>query len=98
MRLRVDIAFPRRRLAVLVDGCFWHACPVHYATPRTHATYWTAKIARNCARDAANDAALAALGWRSIRIWEHMAPDDAASLVLAELSAESRQPSCPHDG
>lgn len=92
VRIRIDVAFPRHRLAVLVDGCFWHACPVHFALPRTNTTYWSAKMARNRARDAANGAGLASLGWRLVRVWEHTPADEAAQLVLTQLDATFATP------
>jgi DNA mismatch endonuclease (patch repair protein) len=66
-----DIVFSRARVAVFVDGCYWHGCPEHYAEPRTNAAYWVPKIERNRARDLIVDQDLAAAGWTSLRIWEH---------------------------
>lgn len=85
---RPDVAFTRWRVAVFVDGCFWHGCPEHGVRPRTNSTYWDAKIARNRVRDAANAEALALLGWRVIRIWEHEDPQVAAERV-EEVVSES---------
>src|SRR5689334_11798935 len=70
--VRVDIAFPRRRLAVFVDGCFWHACPTHGNAPRHNHEYWSVKLRRNVERDRRVDAELEASGWRVLRIWEHV--------------------------
>ncbi|MGI8797169.1 MAG: very short patch repair endonuclease [Acidimicrobiia bacterium] len=84
--VRVDIAFPRHRLAVFVDGCFWHSCPDHGTAPRTNADYWNEKLARNSRRDQAIDAALLADGWEVLRVWEHDPPDDAAAHVTDVLS------------
>lgn len=67
----VDIAFPRQRVAVALDGCIWHGCPEHGMRPRTNAEYWYAKIASNVARDERTDEALAEAGWMMLRIWEH---------------------------
>lgn len=66
-----DLVFPRARLAVLVDGCFWHGCPLHATYPKTRAEWWAAKLARNRERDAEVNAQLAALGWNVLRVWEH---------------------------
>ena len=82
---QVDIVFPRARVVVFVDGCFWHACPEHGTSPTTNAHYWSAKIARNVERDRENDALLAARGWRVIRVWEHEPVRDAADRVEQEL-------------
>jgi len=66
-----DLAFPRARLAIFVDGCFWHGCPLHSSAPATRWDYWSAKLASNVARDARCDAALRGLGWTPLRIWTH---------------------------
>ena len=70
-RVRPDIAFTARRVAVFVDGCFWHACPDHGSKPAANVWYWEPKLRRNVERDRAADAALAAAGWDVVRIWEH---------------------------
>lgn len=69
--LRPDIVFTRRKLAVFVDGCFWHGCFAHSKTPTQNAHYWGPKIARNRERDAEQSARLEAAGWRVLRVWEH---------------------------
>jgi DNA mismatch endonuclease (patch repair protein) len=83
-RRRADIVFTRQRVAVYVDGCFWHGCPEHGSTPRTNTTYWLAKIRRNRERDTETDAALREAGWNVVRVWEHDEPLDAA-LRVAEV-------------
>lgn len=83
---RVDVVLRGARLAVFVDGCFWHACPVHGTSPRTNASYWGAKIARNVERDRENDELLAERGWTVVRVWEHESAADAADRVEAALS------------
>ncbi|NYG54944.1 DNA mismatch endonuclease Vsr [Nocardioides perillae] len=80
-RRTIDIAFTRARLAVYVDGCFWHGCPQHHHRPRSNAEWWDWKIRRNQERDRDTDAQLTAEGWRALRIWEHVPPEDAADLV-----------------
>jgi DNA mismatch endonuclease (patch repair protein) len=82
---RVDILFPRRRIAVFVDGCFWHGCPEHYNTPRTNAGYWARKIARNISRDRQADDLLTGAGWSVLRFWEHDSPERCAALVAAAV-------------
>lgn len=66
-----DFVFRRERVAVFVDGCFWHGCRRHCRTPRSHRSYWQRKIARNVARDRSTTRALRASGWRVVRVWEH---------------------------
>jgi DNA mismatch endonuclease (patch repair protein) len=66
-----DFVFPRQRLAVFVDGCFWHGCPSHGSLPRSRSEYWEAKISRNRRRDRAVARLLQAKAWRVLRIWEH---------------------------
>jgi DNA mismatch endonuclease (patch repair protein) len=79
--VRPDIAFPRLRLAVFIDGCFWHACPVHGNQPRANSDYWRPKLARNVERDRIVDAALDAAGWRVLRAWEHESTPSVAARV-----------------
>lgn len=86
LRCRADLVFAGPRVAVFVDGCFWHRCPEHGTDPRTNSDYWEAKLDRNVARDRRNDAALVAAGWRVVRVWEHEAPQRAADIVEAALS------------
>jgi DNA mismatch endonuclease (patch repair protein) len=71
---RPDIAFTRARLAVFVDGCFWHVCPQHATWPKNNAEWWRAKLHRNVERDREKDAQLNALGWRVLHVWEHEDP------------------------
>ena len=68
---RPDIVFVSRKMAVFVDGCFWHGCPVHGTKPKTNARFWDEKINRNRERDQQVDGKLAEAGWRVIRLWEH---------------------------
>ncbi len=84
-RVRPDIAFTARRVAVFVDGCFWHACPEHGGKPSVNQAYWGPKLQRNVERDRAADAALAAAGWRVVRVWEHVPLDDAIAEVVSAL-------------
>ena len=85
--VRVDIAFPRAKLAVFVDGCFWHRCPEHGTDPRANASYWGPKLDRNVQRDRETDALLEHDGWSVIRVWEHEDPDQAAALVIKQFEA-----------
>jgi DNA mismatch endonuclease (patch repair protein) len=88
-RVRPDIAFTARRVAVFVDGCFWHACPEHGTKPAANTWYWDPKLRRNVERDRAADAALAAAGWEVVRVWEHV-PLEAAVTAVIEALARSR--------
>lgn len=81
IRCRADIVFVTARVAVFVDGCFWHRCPTHGTSPRSNSSYWTAKLDNNVARDRRNDQALLAAGWTVVRVWEHEPVGDAADLV-----------------
>jgi DNA mismatch endonuclease, patch repair protein len=85
LRCRADIVFRRQKLAVFVDGCFWHGCSEHGTAPRTNASYWTAKIARNVERDQVNGEKLTAAGWSVIRVWEHEVPAVAADRIAQLL-------------
>ena len=77
-----DIVFVSHRLAIFVDGCFWHRCPEHFRMPRTNHEFWKRKIARNVVRDALVNEQLAAAGWRVIRIWEHELRQDFDGVII----------------
>ena len=81
-RSRPDIVFPGARVAVFLDGCFWHHCPLHGSLPRANGSYWAAKFARNADRDEALDQALGEAGWTVVRLWEHEPLETAARHVL----------------
>jgi DNA mismatch endonuclease (patch repair protein) len=85
-RRRADVAFPRLKVAVMVDGCFWHACPVHATWPKKNALWWREKILANQKRDRDTDSQLEAQGWRVLRFWEHERPSNAARKVLAAVT------------
>jgi DNA mismatch endonuclease (patch repair protein) len=89
-RVRPDVVFTRRKIAVFVDGCFWHACPVHGREPTHNTGYWSPKLARNVERDRANDAILTAAGWTVVRLWEHQPLQEAVAAVEAALAAGPR--------
>jgi DNA mismatch endonuclease, patch repair protein len=78
---RPDIVFPRARLAVFVDGCYWHGCPQHARLPAVNVDYWRPKIEGNVARDRRADAALADAGWTVLRVWEHEDVEAAAERI-----------------
>lgn len=83
--VRPDIVFPRRKVAVFLDGCFWHGCPTHGRMPSDPTGYWGIKLARNKERDRSVDDAMRAAGWNVIRIWEHVQPEEAAQKVQDAL-------------
>lgn len=89
LRCRADVVFARARVAVFVDGCFWHRCPEHGTRPRTNGGYWQVKLDRNVARDRRNNEALTASGWTVVRVWEHEDVRDAADRVEAILERSS---------
>lgn len=86
-RRSIDIAFTRARVAVFVDGCFWHGCPEHGTQPRANSDWWTAKLAANHTRDEDTDRLLREAGWHVVRIWEHESVEDAVAAVRAALEA-----------
>jgi DNA mismatch endonuclease (patch repair protein) len=83
---RPDVGFTRARLAVFVDGCFWHACPQHGTLPKNNREWWAAKLTANVARDRSKDEQLAALGWVAIHVWEH----DPVAAAADEIEAAWR--------
>lgn len=87
VRTRPDIAFTRRRVAVFVDGCFWHGCPEHGSWPKSNAEFWREKIEGNARRDREQDEALREAGWDVIRVWEHEDVDDAVTRITAALGS-----------
>jgi DNA mismatch endonuclease (patch repair protein) len=85
LRCSVDIAFTRQRVAVFVDGCFWHCCPEHGTRPKRNADWWSAKLDANVERDRRNTDRLTAAGWSVVRIWEHQTLDQAIADVESAL-------------
>jgi DNA mismatch endonuclease, patch repair protein len=83
LRCKADFVFRSARVAVFVDGCFWHGCPQHGRIPKDPSGYWGVKLRRNAERDRRNDAALAAAGWTVLRFWEHDDPERVAAAVEA---------------
>ena len=93
VRRRADVVFRRARVAIFVDGCFWHSCPEHGSTPKTHQHWWAQKLARTMERDRETDRILEEAGWTVIRVWEHEDPKAAADRVaqLIERNIASHQ-------
>ena len=97
-RVRPDIAFTARKVAVFIDGCFWHACPDHGSKPKNNEWYWSPKLARNVERDRAADEALTQAGWTVIRLWEHVPIADAVAAVVAAVGQPARVAGVPAGG
>lgn len=85
-RRRIDIALPGRRLAVFVDGCFWHGCPEHFVAPKANAERWLTKIDTNRARDRDTTRHLEAREWAVVRVWEHVPPSEALAMIKRHLA------------
>lgn len=88
---RADVVFPTEKVAVFVDGCFWHCCPLHGTSAKANAEFWAEKLETNRKRDTETDDLLRSEGWLPVRIWEHEDPEEAAEkvcgLVLARRNA-----------
>jgi DNA mismatch endonuclease, patch repair protein len=85
LRGRADIVFRQARVAVYVDGCFWHSCPDHGVLPKGNREWWRAKLEATVRRDRTTERTLRDLGWMVVRVWEHEDPDEAADRVEAAL-------------
>ena len=81
LRRTADLLFTRTRVAVFIDGCYWHGCPEHFTMPATNLDYWSAKIGRNQARDTETTCRLEERGWLVLRFWEHESPSSVAERV-----------------
>lgn len=90
VRRTADVVFGPAKVAVFVDGCFWHRCPIHGTSPKANSDYWLPKLERNVQRDRETDDLLLAAGWLSIRVWEHEDLDSAA-IHIAEVVRHRRQ-------
>ncbi|MCY4557298.1 MAG: very short patch repair endonuclease [Chloroflexi bacterium] len=86
-KVRPDVVFPRRKVAVFVDGCFWHSCPTHGQRPKANAPYWDTKLKLNKNRDLADTQALLTGGWEVVRVWEHEPTDHAVARVEIALAS-----------
>lgn len=85
LRRETDVVFGPVKVAVFVDGCFWHGCPEHGTYPRNNAEFWREKIDGNRRRDHETDALLTEAGWSVIRVWEHEDPREAALRTAREI-------------
>jgi DNA mismatch endonuclease (patch repair protein) len=89
-RRRADIVFTRARVAVFVDGCFWHGCPEHGTWPRSNRTQWSQKLKDNILRDRSSDSELRDSGWAVVRVWEHESIDQACTRIESVLYRRGR--------
>ncbi|WMX48979.1 very short patch repair endonuclease [Streptomyces roseicoloratus] len=85
LRRTADIVFRPAKVAVFIDGCYWHGCPEHYVPPKTNPGYWSGKVAGNIARDRDTDQRLKAAGWTVLRFWEHEPSTECAARIAAEV-------------
>lgn len=85
-----DVAFVQLKVAIFVDGCFWHGCPQHRVKPRTNTAFWRAKLSRNLARDRKVDRELSDAGWTVIRLWEHQVNQSLGTCVERVAKVQKR--------
>ncbi|MFD4590787.1 very short patch repair endonuclease [Streptomyces rubiginosohelvolus] len=85
LRRTADMVFRPAKVAVFIDGCYWHGCPEHYVSPKTNPGYWSEKVARNIARDRDTDEQLSAAGWLVLRFWEHQSSDACALSIISAV-------------
>ena len=94
IRRTADIVFTRAKVAVFIDGCFWHGCPAHYQRPVSNRGYWDEKVLRNRARDVETSSVLADKGWKVLRFWEH----EVVEAVVEAIQEQLRVPEVASDG
>lgn len=85
--IKPDVVFTKRRVALFIDGCFWHGCPEHGRVPASNVAFWTAKIKRNSSRDARDTGRLAEAGWTVVRVWEHESSESVLYKVRQALDS-----------
>ena len=90
LRRTADLVFTKARVAVFLDGCFWHGCPDHHTVAATNASFWAEKVESTRSRDRETDRRLADAGWTSIRVWEHEDPVEAAQHIHAVVRGRGR--------
>jgi len=90
LRRTADLVFTKARVAVFLDGCFWHGCPEHHTVAATNASFWAEKVESTRLRDRETDRRLADAGWTSIRVWEHEDPAEAAQRIQAVVRGRGR--------
>ncbi|MET9767825.1 very short patch repair endonuclease [Streptomyces sp. NPDC006415] len=90
LRRTADLVFRPVKVAVFIDGCYWHGCPEHYVPPKTNSGYWSDKVARNMARDLDTNARLEREGWLVLRFWEHAPPEECAIKIAETVRQRKR--------
>lgn len=85
VRRRADVVFSKQKIAVFIDGCFWHACPLHASWPKDNGDWWCQKLSRNRERDVETTQLLEACGWTVLRFWEHDDPKHAVRTIAATV-------------
>ncbi|MGW5608862.1 very short patch repair endonuclease [Streptomyces sp. NPDC003753] len=95
-RRTIDIVFAKAKIAIFLDGCFWHGCPKHATQPKANAQWWRAKLDKNMARDLETTEHLAAAGWTVLRFWEHEAAEDVARRIAASVAPALSRTRTPH--
>ncbi|MGW0966709.1 very short patch repair endonuclease [Streptomyces sp. NPDC002516] len=93
LRRTADMVFRPAKVAVFIDGCYWHGCPEHYVSPKTNPGYWSDKVARNMARDRDTNERLRAAGWLVLRFWEHESAEECSEAI--RQAVVSRRPASP---
>ncbi|MFB8175159.1 very short patch repair endonuclease [Streptomyces sp. NPDC055966] len=86
-RRTIDIVFTKAKVAIFLDGCFWHGCPEHATHPKANAAWWRAKLDKNMARDLETTEHLRAAGWTVLRFWEHESPEDVARRIARSVTS-----------
>ncbi len=94
-RRTIDIVFPKAKIAIFMDGCFWHGCPEHATQPKSNAEWWRVKLDKNMARDVETTEHLLAEGWTVLRFWEHETADGVARQISVSLAARRPPPTKP---
>jgi len=89
-RRSIDIAFPGKRIAIFIDGCFWHGCEIHRTVPKSNRAWWQAKLDENRRRDRDTTEVLVEQGWTVLRFWEHDAPSDVVAAVASAFGHSER--------
>ncbi|GAA4808008.1 very short patch repair endonuclease [Actinomycetospora chlora] len=90
VRRTADLVFSRAKVAVFLDGCFWHGCPEHHTVAVTNSGFWATKVETNRRRDRDTDERLREAGWLPLRVWEHEDPDEASQRVRAAVEDRRR--------
>ena len=88
-----DVVFTRKKIAIFIDGCFWHSCPTHGTVPKSNQGYWLPKLKQNVDRDRLADESLSASGWHVIRVWEHSVPEEALATIQSHMLVDQSQTS-----